>query len=243
MPENLYDRPEFFARYSELPRSREGLAAAAEWPALKRMLPALEGARVLDLGCGFGRYCRYFRESGATSVLGIDVSENMLARARSENGDPAIEYRLGSIDELDFPPASFDLVFSSLALHYLPSVTETFAMVAASLSPGGLFVFSVEHPIYTAPSDARWLPDDANPEFWPLNRYFDESARVTDWLAPGVVKHHRTVATYVNSLIEQGLRILHVEDWSATPGQITEQPEWAIERERPFFLLISAAKA
>jgi hypothetical protein len=47
----------------------------------------------------------------------------------------------------------------------------------------------------------------------------------------------------VNSLIEQGLRILHVEDWSATPGQITEQPEWAIERERPFFLLISAAKA
>jgi ubiquinone/menaquinone biosynthesis C-methylase UbiE len=37
---------------------------------------------VLDLGCGFGAFARWAREMGADSVLGVDRSENMLARAR-----------------------------------------------------------------------------------------------------------------------------------------------------------------
>lgn len=242
MPENLYDNPEFFDHYSQLQRSVEGLSGANEWPALQRMLPSLEGARVLDLGCGFGRFCRYARSAGASSILGIDISENMLARANAENDDPAIEYRLGSIDREEFEPSSFDLVFSSLALHYLPEIAPLFANVSYALTSGGRFVFSVEHPIYTAPNNPRWLPDGPNHQVWPLNRYLDESSRVTDWLAPGVIKHHRTVATYVNTLIDQGMRLLRIEDWGPTHAQIAKHPEFQIERERPFFLLVSAAK-
>ncbi|MGH8430161.1 MAG: class I SAM-dependent methyltransferase, partial [Solimonas sp.] len=82
MTQNIYDDDAFFAGYSKLPRSVDGLDAAPEWPALQAMLPALEGRHVIDLGCGFGWFCRLAREAGAAHVLGLDVSENMLARAR-----------------------------------------------------------------------------------------------------------------------------------------------------------------
>ena len=67
MTQNIYDNEEFFAGYSRLPRSVEGLDGAPEWPALRAMLPELRGRRVLDLGCGFGWFCRWAREQGAAS--------------------------------------------------------------------------------------------------------------------------------------------------------------------------------
>jgi SAM-dependent methyltransferase len=82
MPQNIYDNPDFFAAYGELGRSVAGLDGAAEWPALQALLPDISGARVLDLGCGFGWFCRWARAHGAASVLGIDVSEKMRARDR-----------------------------------------------------------------------------------------------------------------------------------------------------------------
>src|SRR5205823_8921369 len=54
MTQNIYDNPEFFEGYSRLGRSVEGLEGAAEWPALRALLPDLRGLRVVDLGCGFG---------------------------------------------------------------------------------------------------------------------------------------------------------------------------------------------
>ncbi|HEY1299762.1 MAG TPA: class I SAM-dependent methyltransferase, partial [Stellaceae bacterium] len=83
MPQNIYDDAEFFAEYSRLPRSVAGLDGAPEWPALHALLPDLSGASVLDLGCGFGWFCRWARQQGAARVLGIDISRRMLERARA----------------------------------------------------------------------------------------------------------------------------------------------------------------
>jgi SAM-dependent methyltransferase len=88
MAEPLYDRPEFFAAYSRLPRAAQGLAAAPEWPRLRAMLPALRGLRVVDLGCGAGWFCRWARAQGAARVVGVDVSRRMLARAAAAGADP-----------------------------------------------------------------------------------------------------------------------------------------------------------
>src|SRR5712691_716838 len=118
MPQNIYDDPAFFEGYSKLRRSREGLAGAPEWPALRSMLLPLEGSRVLDLGCGFGAFARWAREMGADRVLGVDRSENMLARARAQTRDPRVTYGLADIEHLALPDASFDLVYSSLTRHY-----------------------------------------------------------------------------------------------------------------------------
>src|SRR3954466_11808205 len=96
--QNIYDDPDFYAGYSQLPRSVEGLDGAPEWPALRALLPELRGRRVLDLGCGYGWFCRWAQEQGATRVLGIDVSEKMLARARELNLAAGITYERDDLE-------------------------------------------------------------------------------------------------------------------------------------------------
>lgn len=59
------------------------------------MLPELAGKRVLDLGCGYGWFCRAARDLGAADVVGIDLSAKMLARAAELTRDATIRYRQG----------------------------------------------------------------------------------------------------------------------------------------------------
>jgi ubiquinone/menaquinone biosynthesis C-methylase UbiE len=204
------------------------------------MLPALAGARVLDLGCGFGAFARWAREMGAASVLGVDRSQNMLARARSQTHDPGVTYVLADIENLVLAEAAFDLIYSSLTLHYIADFEAVCGTMRRLLVPGGHLVFSVEHPLYTAPRHPGWqvAPDGAR--VWPINDYLLEGQRVTEWITPGVVKYHRTVATYVNSLMAQGWQLVRLEEWGPNPAQIAAHPEWADEVHRPPFLLVSA---
>lgn len=238
--QNIYDDPEFFERYSLLPRSVGGLEQAPEWPTLRALLPEVEGRRVVDLGCGFGWFCRWAADAGAASVLGLDVSANMLTRARAENARPAVTYRSADLDQLELEPDSVDLAYSSLALHYLADLVRLFAAVHEALTPGGALVFSVEHPIFTAPSEPAFLPGDSGRHRWPVDRYLDEGPRTTDWLTEGVVKHHRTIATYVRLLHQAGFRLTALDEWGPTEQQIADNPTWAGARDRPSFFLIAA---
>jgi SAM-dependent methyltransferase len=242
MTQNIYDDDTFFAGYARLERSTDGLDGAAEWPALRAMLPDMAGLRVVDLGCGYGWFCRWARAAGAAHVLGLDVSAKMLERARAMTSDDAITYRRADLEALALEPASVDLAYSSLALHYVERLEPLLAAVHRALRPGGHLVVSVEHPIYTAPGDPAWRRDAAGHATWPLDRYLDEGPRTTDWLAEGVVKQHRTLATYINLLLRQGFALSHIEEWGPTPAQVTARPEWADERHRPPFLLIAARR-
>jgi SAM-dependent methyltransferase len=243
MTQNMYDNETFFEGYSRLSRSVHGLDGAPEWPALRALLPELRGLRVLDLGCGFGWFCRWAREHGAASVLGLDVSERMLARAKAESRDPAISYARADLEDLDLPPASYDLAYSSLALHYVENLTGLMAKVRAALVPGGKLIFSVEHPIFTAPAEPGWAVNAGGRKTWPVDRYLDEGPRSTDWLAKGVIKQHRTLGTYINMLIRCGFAISHVEEWGPTGEQVATQPGWADERQRPPFLLVACRRS
>lgn len=242
MTQNIYDNPAFFEGYSQLGRSVEGLAGAAEWPSLRALLPDLRGLRVVDLGCGYGWFCRHAREQGAADVLGLDVSEAMLARARSMTDDPAICYERADLETLALPESSFDFAYSSLTLHYIKDLAGLFATIHRALPPGGKLVFSIEHPIYMAPTNPGWTVDAEGRRIWPLDRYSEEGERTTDWLAKGVVKQHRTMGTLLNLLIRQGFTLTHVEEWSPSDADLAAHPEWAEERDRPMFLLVAASR-
>ena len=120
MTQNVYDNPEFFEGYSQLGRSVEGLDGAAEWASIRALLPDLNGKRIVDLGCGFGWFCRFAKDEGAASVLGFDVSENMLARAVATS-DPAIRYERADLEVLELPKAS--LTSSTVRLPFITSRT------------------------------------------------------------------------------------------------------------------------
>lgn len=224
-------------------RSVGGLDAAAEWPAVRARLPDLRGLRVLDLGCGFGWFSRWAREAGAGAVLGLDVSEKMLARARSDTRDAAIEYRLDDLETLELPAAAFDLAYSSLAFHYVRAFERLVATIHSALAPGGRLVFSQEHPIFTAPEQPGWVEGPGGRRSWPVNGYGVEGPRTTDWLAPGVVKQHRTLGAILNALIDAGFAIRHVEDWRPSQAQIAAAPALgADELDRPTFLIVEAQR-
>lgn len=242
MAQNIYDRPEFFAGYSTLPRSEHGLDGAPEWPALRAMLPPLEGARVLDLGCGFGWYARWMRGQGAASVLGIDLSTRMLERARAMTDDPAVTYRRDDLESAELPRGAFDLVLSVLALHYIVDLAGLLARIHAALAPGGSLVVHMEHPIFMAPSRPAFTQDGEGRRIWPLDRYLVEGPRTTDWLAPGVVKQHRRLSTTLNLVIAAGFALTHVEEWRPTDADVAADPARAEELDRPMFLFFSARK-
>src|SRR5690606_35713660 len=141
------------------------------WPALRGLLPDLTGADVVDLGCGFGWFCRWARDAGAASVFGLDVSERMLERAIAETADAAVRYERHDLEQLELPDVSFDLAYSSLALHYLPDVAPLFAAVRRALRPGGSFVFSTEHPIFMALRTPGWIDGPEGRAVWPVDSY------------------------------------------------------------------------
>jgi len=243
MAQNIYDDPKFFDGYSRLPRSVGGLASAPEWPALRAMLPDVRGLKIADLGCGFGWFCRWARENGAFLVHGYDVSEKMLERARSATADDNITYVQADLETIRLRREAYELVYSSLALHYVEDVARLMAKVHTTLVPGGHFVFSTEHPIFMAPRNPAWSRDAEGRPTWPLDSYFSEGARTTEWFTPGVVKYHRTLGTTLNALIGAGFAIRRVEEFVPSAEQIAAQPELATERERPTFLLVSAQRA
>ncbi|MET4682946.1 class I SAM-dependent methyltransferase [Brevundimonas faecalis] len=243
MAQNIYDDPAFFAGYSRLPRQTLGLDGAPEWPAVRALIPDLTGRRVLDLGCGFGWAARWMREQGATSVLGLDLSETMLARARADTADPAIQYSLADLEDLDLPADTFDFAFSALAFHYVRDFDRLVRAIGRALTPGGGLVFTIEHPIYMAAAHADWLTGPDGRKTWPVDQYALEGERRTDWFVKGVLKHHRTLATTLNALIRADFLIQAVEEFAPTAEQIDRTPALAEELERPMMLIVSARKA
>lgn len=235
----LYDNPEFLERYIQFPRQQLGLAGAPEWPDLRRLLPPLDDTSILDLGCGFGWFSRWAADQGARRVVGIDVSDRMLERASADTQTTAVEYRRGDLAELALGDERFDVAFSSLAFHYLSDVAELFRTVHTALRPGGWLVFSAEHPVMTAPTTLNAI-EHGGREVWPLDRYCDEGPRLRTWLVDGVEKYHRTVGTWVNSVLGAGFDLRQLIEWGPSDDQVVANPAWSIEQHRPPFLLLSA---
>ena len=243
MAQNIYDDPKFLAGYSEFPRSRDGLEATSEWPAFRALLPGIADKRVVDLGCGFGQLSRWLGDQDARSVLGIDLSEKMLARARTETTNPAVTYARGNLDELVLAPDSADLIVSSMALHYVEDFGRIAAMLFDALAPDGQLVFSVEHPIYAARAEPEWVAATDGRQAFAIADYCVEGRRVTNWIVDGVVKYHRTIGTMLNILTGAGFRYQAVDEWKPSDEQFAAHPDWkATELTRPMFLLMSLTK-
>lgn len=243
MKQNKYDDPAFFSAYEQMERSIMGLEGAGEWHILREMIPNLKDKTVLDLGCGFGWHCRYAREQGARSVIGIDLSEKMIQRARDMTDDPSISYKKASLEDIDFPNAQFDVVISSLVFHYMHSFKVICEKVNRWLSPGGSFVFTVEHPIFTSRDEQDWYyGENGNRLHWPVDHYQDERVRQTEFLGEDVTKYHRTLSTYINDLIDSGFVIRRIEESFPSEEMLHRIPNMKDEMRRPMFLMIASEK-
>lgn len=242
MKENKYDDTTFFVKYSQMNRSQQGLAGAGEWETLRRLLPDFTGKRVLDLGCGYGWHCIYAMEHGAASVIGVDISSKMLAVAREKTHFTEVEYRCCAMEDVDYPENSFDVIISSLAFHYIEAYEDLMKNINRMLRPNGTLIFTVEHPVFTANGTQDWLYNEKGEILhFPVDNYYYEGKRTAVFLGEKVMKYHRTLTTYLNTLLINGFILNQIIE-PQPPESMMNLPGMKDEMRRPMMLIISATK-
>lgn len=143
---NVYDDDERADSYAGLEFPGTYWLAYRDIPALVEA--HVSGARAMDFGCGTGRSTRFLHDLGF-EVVGVDIAERMLARAREL--DPDGDYRLvpdGELPGLD--PGSFDLILSAFTFDNIPDLEKKVALLAALrrlLAPAGRLVNLVSSPV------------------------------------------------------------------------------------------------
>lgn len=230
------DRPTVEEAYDRLAstydrQEADPYCADFEFPAMQDLLPDVEGRRVLDAGCGRGRYAEWLVEQGA-AVVGVDANAAMLERARNRLGD-RVEFRRADITEpLDVDDESFDGVVCGLSLHYVEDWRRPFAEFARILRPGGFLAFSTQHPV------DEYVAFDAE------NYFAVERERMT-WSTDGedvdVPFYRRPFSEVINPLLETGFRLEELVEPTPTEGFAVAKPESHEKRlTYPTFLCVRA---
>jgi SAM-dependent methyltransferase len=245
LKQNVYDNEIFYKSYLELRINSTGLNDVLEIPAFRTLLPdKLSHMQILDLGCGFGQSTSWYVSQGAEKVIGVDISEKMISRAKQLCHHEKIKYVHLPIEDISFPKEEFDLVVSSLAFHYIADLKSVFAKINHCLKNNGFLIFSQEHPIATAKKVPNgWFKDESGKKIhWILDDYNDEGIRKQNWFIDGVIKYHRTTSSIINTLIDTGFKIVKVLEPTAIKEAEMINKELKDERRRPPFLIIKAQK-
>lgn len=244
MKQNIYDNDVFFKGYSSLRESGITYNDFVEQPAIKSAIPSFRGKKILDLGCGTGEFAKYCIDKGASNVLGIDISKNMIEQANKDNKHEKIDYICTPIEDLELQNQKFDLIISSLAVHYIEDYSALIEKVTSLLNKNGEFIFSTEHPIVTARKEMNnWVKDiEGNRLHWALDNYQEEGEREQYWYIDGVIKYHRTISTLINTLISNGLILEKIIEPMSIPTGLEQMPKLTNEKRRPSFIVIKARK-
>lgn len=109
---------------------------------IEKMLPGrFAGTRLLEVGCGTGHWSEFFAGRGY-EVTGVDVSEPMLARARTR-GIPRADFRVADAHRLPFPDGAFDLSVAVTVLEFVSDVAGVLSEMARCVRTGGYILVGV----------------------------------------------------------------------------------------------------
>jgi 2-polyprenyl-3-methyl-5-hydroxy-6-metoxy-1,4-benzoquinol methylase len=242
MKQNIYDDPAFFEGYQNLRENEAGLNAAIEDPAIMSVLPDLKALSILDLGSGFGDFCRFARKQGAARVVGVEISKRMIAEAENRTNDSGITYLHTAVEDYAMKAKAYDLVVCRLTMHYVSDYRGVVGSVYRGLRAGGRFILSVEHPLCTALGQGWHEDADGNPLFWPVDDYQKEGERRQHWFVDGVIKYHRTVETYINTLLDAGFCLTRLLEPQAAKAALKRRPDLRSATRRPPLLVIAVRK-
>ena len=241
-PQNVYDNPEFFTEYIAARDRKGSLNDLIEQPEIKKLLPDISGKRVLDLGCGYGTNCAEFADAGAARVVGIDLSDKMLGVAKSEHADDRITFMHMDMSDVDCLDGKFDLIFSSLAFHYVRDFENLTKKLYDKLNDDGELLFSQFHPLHTAGGDGFDFDEEGNAVSYKLRDYVRPGIRRIDWIVDGVEIYHRTFGDITNSLSDAGFVIRRIVEPMPSEEAIAVRPKLTKHFIRPCYLIVSAIK-
>lgn len=244
--QNIFDNETFFEKYKSLRDREDNLNDLLEQPAMAKLLPELSGKTVLDLGCGYGHNCLDFVKKGASRVVGIDISEKMLETAKAESADEKIEYINMSMTDISSLGEKFDVIYSSLAFHYVEDFVTFAKDMFSLLNGGGYLLFSQEHPIVTATFGQRGhfnRDENGDRVSYTFSNYNEPGKREITWFVDGVIKYHRPMGHIITALAKAGFVIDTVLEPLPEEWAIKILPTIKKELIKPNFLIVKAKKS
>lgn len=204
--QNIYDNDSFYENFEKIRSDKINFNDVIETPIILKMMPNLYGKKVLDIGCGMGQHALQYSKMGALSVLGIDISEKMLAYARKNNCALNIEYK-------------------RMAFDYVENFGRLMKQIYNHLNENGKCVFSMSHPINTAYDGTfdRYTRTETGERLYAnLRNYGIEGKRTIHWVVDGYELYHRTVSTLINDIVSTGFIIEECQE-SKVPESIREK--------------------
>ena len=211
-----------------------------EMPSTLILLGNVRGKKILDFGCGTGIYVKLLTKKGA-KVKGFDISKEMLNIAKKEN--PKLNLRLGSGNNIPFKD-KFDIILSSLVVHYLKDWDKMFKEVGKVLKKGGYFIFSIGNPV----AETRKKIKVGNKEISVLGDYFKEGKIYGPWTKNDGKKmkmhaYHKTYETIIKTIIKNGFEIVDYKDcFPIKKGKKLFPYDYAIYSKKPMFCVWKVKK-
>ena len=189
------------------------------------LIPDLNGKRVLELGCGSGHTLSYLWENkNASELWGLDISEEQIRFTKEllEERNIPVKLLLASMDENPgIPENNFDLVIAIYSLGWTPDLFRTLSLVHSYLKPGGVFIFSWEHPVY----HCLQYNDDLGKYIFERSYVREEPEIHPSWKGVEIVINSRKLSTYLNALVQSGLVLEQL---------IESEPNLNLAREQDF---------
>ncbi len=235
-------------------RQREGHNLAHEFlekPAMYAKLPDLEGKSVLCIGCGSGEECQELKDRGAERVVGVDLSKGLIEQAKYKY--PDCEFYVMDMERLDFPPETFDFIYSSLVLHYAENWSNVFKPAHRVLKPEGTILLSTHHPVKWSARVTKenggsenllGYKRDAKNNVEIFGDYLN-THRITENLIDGLLVsyYHRPLSEIFREIRESGFELIDFLEPKALEGAKRERPDFFELRDKiPMFMILELKK-
>ena len=198
---------------------------------------ALAPRRVLDLGCGEGRFCRMLAARGIASV-GIDPTRALIDAARRRHPDG--DYRVEAAEALSLDNASVDLVVAYLSLIDIADLEDALREAHRVLVPGGRFLIANLQAFNTAAVPLGWTREPDGSRRFCIDHYLQERPVETAWRGIRIINWHRPLSTYMAGLLGAGFALEH---FAEPAPQGVDDDKADRYRRAPNFLVMRWRKA
>lgn len=232
---SVYDDVEFFEKYTKKRDRLDSPNEVIEQPIIDQLIGDVKDKRVLDLGCGDGKYGVQLLKRGAKLYDGIEGSHRMANLAKENLKAYNSRVEENDIEKVEFKEAAYDIVISRLVLHYVEDIGSLLKKIRLSLKEEGEFIFSVEHPIITSCYEA--YHQEVKRGSWIVDDYFKSGERVNTWLGKDVVKHHKTLEQYWQIIKEANFDVVEIRESKPEESHFKSKEEYQRRLRIPLFLM------